>query len=140
MAPRDADTSELSESTQRLLKIQEELAKEAQLEQDRLALEALNAGVLDIVAEDGWRNEVIGAPSGRLVAVLWGSKDCRKCKALKPKFIKLVAGNAFSDVSKSHFSDVSFVLQNLSVVACPIPFRFITLTHGLSVPQGNKLE
>lgn len=91
MAPKDADPNEVSESTLRLLKIQEELAREAQLEQDRLALEAINAGVLDIVGEDAWREEVIGAPPDRLVAVLWGSKDCRKCKALKPKFIKLGA-------------------------------------------------
>jgi hypothetical protein len=93
MAPKDADPNEVSESTLRLLKIQEELAREAQLEQDRLALEAINAGVLDIVGEDAWREEVIGAPPDRLVAVLWGSKDCRKCKALKPKFIKLGAGS-----------------------------------------------
>ena len=92
MAPRDSNPGELSQSTQRLLEIQEELAREAQLEQDRLALEALNAGIVDIVAEDQWRREVLEAPANRLVGVLWGSKDCRKCKALKPKFIKLVAG------------------------------------------------
>jgi hypothetical protein len=92
MAPKDSDSNELSPSTQRLIEIQEELAKEAQLEQDRMALEALDAGVREIIADDQWKTDVLEAPYDRLVAVLWGSKDCRKCRALKPKFIKLVAG------------------------------------------------
>eukprot|EP00291_Cryptomonas_curvata_P007994 CAMPEP_0172184812 /NCGR_PEP_ID=MMETSP1050-20130122/19798_1 /TAXON_ID=233186 /ORGANISM="Cryptomonas curvata, Strain CCAP979/52" /LENGTH=160 /DNA_ID=CAMNT_0012858681 /DNA_START=114 /DNA_END=596 /DNA_ORIENTATION=+ len=91
MAPKNVQ-SELSRSTQRILEIREEQAKEAQLELDRLALEALNAGVLEIDSEEKWTTVVLDAPRDRLVAVLWGSKDCRKCKALKPRFIKLAAG------------------------------------------------
>jgi hypothetical protein len=93
MAPRDVQGVELSKSTQRILEIREEQAKEAQLELDRLALEALNAGVLEIDTEERWTTVVLDAPRDRLVAVLWGSKDCRKCKALKPRFIRLAAGN-----------------------------------------------
>jgi hypothetical protein len=100
MAPKNVQGVELSKSTQRILEIRQEQAKEAQLELDRLALEALNAGVLEIDSEQKWSRVVLDAPRDRLVAVLWGSKDCRKCKALKPRFIKLAAGGPSESYSQ----------------------------------------
>jgi hypothetical protein len=83
----------MSASSQRIFQIQEELAKEAELERARLQLEALNAGVLELTTEEQWTTSIRNSATEQISISLWGSKDCRKCKAIKPKFVKIAGGD-----------------------------------------------
>lgn len=123
-----------SESAARLLELMKEDAVRAELVLQKAQLEEIAAGVKEIVSKEEWEAVVAQSTQEDLVAVVfWGGSWCRKCQALKPKFVSLAAnlGNEQAGKLRFYYADARSIAKSVSPFPkpcqslddCPFPIE-----------------
>jgi thiol-disulfide isomerase/thioredoxin len=125
LAPQGEDANEPhSESAARLL----ELREEQELNRDKERLEALAAGVIGVESLEQWEKLIAeNNADGHVSVVFWGGSWCRKCMALKPKYVKL-AGEMTKEATEGtlrfYYADARGVAQKVGNSRAPPPYCY----------------
>jgi len=126
LAPQGEDANEPhSESAARLL----ELREEQELNRDKERLEALAAGVIGVESLEQWEKLIAeNNADGHVSVVFWGGSWCRKCMALKPKYVKL-AGEMTEEATEGtlrfYYADARGVAQKVGTSRATPPPRIL---------------